>query len=112
MLAWISPWLISHWLGDSNVGSVSLYVWMAIATIFGCWSNVFAYFLNGIGDVNVQMRSSIIAACLFLPGTYLFAVILNYGTVGVVVSTALATSVFSVVGPIRTQQLITQRMGK
>lgn len=110
LLAWVSPWLISHWLGNSQVGPKSLYLWMALATILSCWSNVFAYFLNGVGDVNVQMRSSLVAASFFLPGTYFFAVILDYGTVGIVIATAIAASIFAVVGPIRTQRWITQRM--
>lgn len=99
IVALISPWIITLWLGHSQVGAPSMYTWFALVTILSCWSNIFAYFLNGIGDVKIQFYSAIFAAIINIPASYFFAVTMNLGITGVLMGTSCSIILFSLIGP-------------
>jgi O-antigen/teichoic acid export membrane protein len=106
LVAALSPWLINMWLGPSQVGSAGMYAWFALAVVLSCWSNIFAYYLNGIGDVNVQLYSAIAAALLNVPASYFLAVMMQMGTSGVLAGTVCSSAVFAVIGPWRVMRLL------
>jgi O-antigen/teichoic acid export membrane protein len=112
ILAFLSPWLISVWLGSEQVGTPGLYGWFALVVILSCWSNVFAYFLNGIGDVAIQFYSALTAALVNIPASYFFAVHMNMGVSGVLVGTVCSVAIFSVLGPWQVIKLIKHRSEK
>ena len=56
--------LVRWWLGELAVGRTALYLGFAVFVWLSCWSNIWAYFLNGIGEVRVQMYSALAAAGL------------------------------------------------
>lgn len=99
-LAFISPWIIERWMTRSQVGSMSLYLSFALLTTMSAWANVFAYFLNGIGDTKVQLRTSVLALIFHFPCCYLFAKVLGFGLVGINIGTLVSLSFFAVAGPI------------
>lgn len=99
VLAVISPRLIGWWLGSKQVGGSMLYFLFAVMVVLSCWSNIFSYFLNGIGKIHLQFYSAIIAAAINLPLSYLFAVSFGLGISGVVFGTIASSTIFSVLGP-------------
>jgi O-antigen/teichoic acid export membrane protein len=104
LMAMLAPWLVRHWLGQDQVGPAILYAAFALATLLGCWSNVFAYFLSAISDTRVQLRSALLATALNFPASWFFAVELKLGATGIVLGTCCALSLFSVLGPLRTRR--------
>jgi len=46
---------------------------MGVYVIIATWSNIYAYFVNGIGEIKIQMYSSIIAAVINIPLSVWFA---------------------------------------
>lgn len=110
LLAFLAPWIVNKWLTAEQVGTTLFYLLFALATILTCWSNTFANFLNGIGDINMQLYTAIIAAIINIPLSYLFAVIFNLGTPGVIVGTILSLSIFSIIGPFYVSKVINNRL--
>nr|WP_276597986.1 oligosaccharide flippase family protein [Roseateles koreensis] len=106
VMAWIAPWLVSKWLGSSQAASLGFYLLFAAVTAFSCWSNIFAYFLNGIGDTKLQMFSAIIAGLINIPATYLFTVKFELGISGLLLGTLVSLSLFSILGPLKALQLV------
>jgi O-antigen/teichoic acid export membrane protein len=109
VLAWACPWLISNWLGADQVGSPSIYALFALTTVLGCWSNTFAYFLNGIGNTSVQLWSAIAACVVNIPATYVFTVTLGFGLSGILLASFVSLSFFSVLGPVQVKRLLQVR---
>lgn len=99
VLAVCSPSIVHHWLGNAQVGSISLYAILAITTILGCWSNIYAYLLNGVGDTRVQMISAVFAGAINIPVTYFFTRTLDMGLTGIVLGTLVSLLPFSILGP-------------
>lgn len=106
LLAFASPWLVRWWLGDVAVGSTMLYAGFAVYVLLSCWSNIWAYFLNGIGEVRVQMYSALCAAAVNIPLSLWFARGLGLGEAGVIWGTVVSLCFFSVIGPLETARVV------
>jgi O-antigen/teichoic acid export membrane protein len=66
------------------------------------WNNIYAFFLNGLGIVKLQMVTAIIGAFLNIPLALYFIKGLNLGLSGVVYSMCISLVLFSILGPIIT----------
>lgn len=106
VLALGSPWLVRWWLGDVAVGSTALYAGFAVFVLLTCWSNIWAYFLNGIGEVQVQMYSALVAAAVNVPLSLWFARGVGLGEAGAVWGTVVSLCFFSVIGPLEAARVI------
>lgn len=109
LLALIAPNLVRHWLGGAQVGVLSFYFLLALSTILGCWSNIYAYFLNGVGDTRVQLFSAIFAGLINWPATYFFTLKLGMGLTGIVMGTLISLVPFSFLGPHAARKLLQGR---
>ncbi|MFM2343380.1 MAG: hypothetical protein RLZZ592_3033 [Pseudomonadota bacterium] len=106
VLAWLSPHIIRLWLGSEQVGTLGFYMLFAVTTILGCWSNIFAYFLNGIGNMRLQFYSAIAAGLVNIPATYFFTVTINLGLIGIMLGTMVSLCFFSLLGPLQVYRLL------
>lgn len=106
LLALASPWLVRVWLGEVAVGGTVLYAGFAVFVLLSCWSNIWAYFLNGIGETRVQMYSALCAAAVNVPLSVWFATGLGLGEAGVIWGTVVSLCFFSVIGPLETARVI------
>lgn len=111
-VAVLSPWIIEHWLTTQQVGSFGLYISFAILTTISAWSNVFAYFLNGVGDTKLQLRTSIFALAIHLPSCYLFSEVLGLGLTGINLGTIASLSLFAISGPVYVSRLLREGLFK
>jgi len=105
ILAIVCPFIIERWMTQDQVGDWQLYFSFALLTAITTWSNIFAYFLNGIGDTAVQLRTSLVALIVHLPACYLFASLLHLGLVGINIATTISIGIFTVVGPVYVRRL-------
>lgn len=106
VLAIYSPGIVRLWLGDAQVGSSSLYALLAATTILSCWSNIYAYLLNGVGETRMQLISAVISGVINIPSTYLFTVTLGFGLTGIVLGTLVSLLPFSILGPYSVRKLL------
>lgn len=101
--------IIYIWIGPQVEVSNMLVMLMGIYAIVAVWSNIYAYFVNGIGKINLQMYSSIIAAIINIPLSVLFSKYLNMGNAGVILGSIASLSIFAVLGPIQTYYILRDR---
>lgn len=111
ILALVSNKILKIWIGDSIIFPKYLIAFMALYTLIAVWNNIYSYFLNGIGDLNLQMYTAIIAGIINLPLSVLFCRYLNLGNSGVILGTIISLSIFAIIGPLRTFSIL-KRMEK
>jgi O-antigen/teichoic acid export membrane protein len=108
LLIALSPALITLWMGAGATSGNSLYQAFAAYTVLSCWSNIFAYFVNGIGRVNLQLVSAIIAAGINIPLSIMFVRSYDLGITGIVLATVISLGLFSVLGPLQTRRILAE----
>lgn len=94
--------LIALWIGKTLEIETLLIILMAVYTIISIWNNIYAFFVNGIGRVKLQMYSAIVAGVINIPLSIFFAKTVGLGTSGVILGTIISLSLFAVLGPIQT----------
>lgn len=68
ILVWKIEWVIKIWIKDTNVLIPQyLTIFMGVYVIIYCWNNIWATFLNGIGNINIQLYASIVSVLIMLP---------------------------------------------
>ena len=107
----INP-ILKIWIGDEIVASKSWILIIEIYIVINIWSNVFAYFLNGVNAINGQLFTVGLGAIINIPLSLYLSKTLNLGTIGVVLSTILCLIPFAVLGPINTYLLISKAANK
>lgn len=100
VLVILGPTLIKIWIGDDIHISYLMYIFFGIFICVSVWSNVFAYFVNAIGRLNVQLSTAIIAALLNVPLSIIFVKVYGMGSEGILLATIISLSIYAVVGPI------------
>ena len=58
------------WIGNAVNIPYRLSLFMGLYVIISSWNNIYAFFINGVGKVRIQMYSSILSCIFFLPLTY------------------------------------------
>lgn len=98
--------IIAIWLQRELDISNSLLIFCGLYTIVSIWNVIYAYFLNGIGAVNLQMYLGIFAAIINIPASILFVKYFQMGSAGVILATSVSLSFFAIAGPIQTMCIL------
>lgn len=93
--------IINIWIGPSIRVSQLLLLCMGVYMTISAWSNTYAYCINGIGKVNIQMATATIAGLINIPLSIYFAKECSLGVTGVVIGTICSLMIFAVIGPIQ-----------
>jgi O-antigen/teichoic acid export membrane protein len=109
LFAVTGPAIVDLWVGKEVSASSSLYYMFALFIVFSVWSNVFAYFVNAINKLNLQLCTAIIAAIINIPLSVYFVRSLNMGLEGVLLATVISLSIFSFLGPIQVYRLLNEQ---
>ncbi|OFX61433.1 MAG: hypothetical protein A2066_00595 [Bacteroidetes bacterium GWB2_41_8] len=84
-----------------------IMVWIfALYTLISIWNNIYAFFLNGVSKIRIQIFTSIAAAILHIPIAFLLVKHYKMGSEGVVLSMAISLSFFAIAGPIQSYKLL------
>jgi O-antigen/teichoic acid export membrane protein len=101
--------IIGWWIGSE----VEIPSWLVIsmgAFIFvSTWNNIFAYLLNGIGDIKLQLFTAVVAMLINIPLSILLVKYFDFGLHGVVWATCLSLSIFAIVGPLQVMLILTAK---
>ena len=79
---------------------------MGLYAIIFTWNNIFAYFVNGVGKIKLQMYCGIIGMIINIPISIYFAKNLNMGSTGVILGTCTSLIIGSFLIPIQTLKII------
>lgn len=94
--------IIDFWFGNNIEVRSSLVLLMALFVFIMMYNNIFAYFLNGISKINIQMMCGITGALINFPLAIYLAVTLQMGISGVVLSTIISLLPSSVLTTVQT----------
>lgn len=106
LLALAGPLIIKIWIGEAVKPDSSLYLLFALFIIISVWNNVFAYFVNAVNELNVQLNTAIIAALINIPLSVFLVKYLELGLQGIILATVLSLSIYALFGPIQVYRLL------
>lgn len=110
VLAVIFSKTIYHlWLGNKVDVPWGLSIGMGLYVIMSSWNNIYAFFINGVGKIKLQMYYGVLAMLMNIPVSIFFAKSLNMGSTGVILGTCVSLSLGSVLGPIQSLKIINGR---
>lgn len=102
-----SNFIYKIWVGREVQVPFILSIFTGLFVVIANWNNIFAYFLNGIGKVKIQLYYSVFVAVINIPLSVFLAKNLGMGITGVIVATDICLIIASVWAPIQYKKLIT-----
>jgi O-antigen/teichoic acid export membrane protein len=98
--------IIAIWIGRDFEVSTELVASMAVFIIVSTWNNIFAYFVNGIGAITVQLYTALAAMALNIPLALFLVKILGFGVSGIVLATTISLTFAAVVLPLQVRTIV------
>jgi O-antigen/teichoic acid export membrane protein len=96
------------WVGTEIQIPSILSVLMAVFIVISMWNNIYAYFLNGVGKIQLQLYSAIAVGFLNIPLSILFAKHLNIGVAGVILATIICLTPSAIWSPLQYYKIVNQ----
>jgi O-antigen/teichoic acid export membrane protein len=90
ILAFLIRWIVVIWVGTGVQIVSSLIVTLCLFSIVSVWNGMYAMITNGIGEIKVQMYTSIIAMLINVPLALLLLKVFDLGVSAVVLSNVLS----------------------
>ncbi|MBW3697569.1 polysaccharide biosynthesis protein [Vibrio sp. T187] len=99
ILALFMPLIIYFWIGATLVVSGKIIFLLLIFTLLQVWNNIFAMILNGLSETSLQIKTSIIAALVNIPISYILVQYVGMGVDGIILGSVISVGLFSLFGP-------------
>lgn len=94
------------WLGIDMEFPEYLAESMAFYVVVSSWNNIFAYFLNGINKIEIQIYCGIAGALLNIPLAIYFVKFLGLGSTGIILAVTSCLLLSSIIVPIQVSYLL------
>jgi O-antigen/teichoic acid export membrane protein len=88
----LSSRIYNFWLGDTVLVPIRLSIFMGIFVLISTYTNIYVYFINGVGKLNIQFYTSIFAALVNIPLCLFMTKNLGFGVDGIIIATCLSIS--------------------
>ena len=98
--------VIALWVGKEVVVSTPLVVAMGAFALISVWNNVFGAILGGINKIRLGSMYTVLTAVINIPISYFFAVILQYGSTGIIMGTIASIFISALISPIQVYYFI------
>jgi O-antigen/teichoic acid export membrane protein len=95
LLSWLSPWLITRWIGTAATPQIDLMIAMFFLSVFTAFGQCIGCLLNGLGKVADQAIYGVLAALTNLALSILLGKL--FGLAGVTWATTIAIVIFSII---------------
>jgi hypothetical protein len=95
----LSDRIIALWTNGAIHASKSLNLAVVAYTAVVAWNNIHAYYLNGVSELKLQIRTSIAAICVLPVMIYIMRSNWDIGAATIVVSITIALSIFAALAP-------------
>ena len=106
IMSFLGQYVISIWTAGKVIVSLPMIWIFALYSLISIWNNIYAFFLNGISEVKIQIYTSIAAALLNIPFSFFFVKYFHMGSEGIVLSMAISLSFFAIAGPIQSYKIL------
>lgn len=98
--------IVALWIGHEIEVSEPLVISMGLFVIVSTWNNIFAMFVNGIGEIKLQLYTSVLAMIVNIPLAILFINGFGFGLSGVVLATVISLLLAAVALPFQVNKII------
>jgi O-antigen/teichoic acid export membrane protein len=105
MLALSGP-IYKIWIGSTIQIGFGLSLACALYVVLFTWNSIFAYFINGVGRIRLQLYSSVIAAALYVPFSLVLGKSFDLGSSGVVLASCISLGLGAIWAPIQYRKLV------
>lgn len=102
----ISKYFYLMWVGTKVYVPFLLSVFMGLFAIINTWTNIFVYFVNGVGKIKLQIYCVIIGMIINIPISIFLAENLKMGSAGVILGTCFSIILGSIFIPIQCLKII------
>lgn len=106
ILYYLYPYLLKFWIGTSVAIPNNLILMFAFYAIISTFCNNYAYIFNGMGEIDLPLKISIVQGVINIPLSIYFAKILNMGSSGVILGTNITLLLSLGLFPIKFKSLI------
>lgn len=100
----ISGPIYDLWIGDTVNIPFQLSLLMGVYVIITTWNNIYAFFVNGVGKIRIQMYSSIASCIVFFPLTLWLAP--KIGVTGILLAMNIVLIFSAILLPIQYKKII------
>jgi len=104
-LTLVFPYIIKIWIGNMDIPRI-IIIMFAFYVVLSTYCNIYAYFFNGIGEVDFQLKIAIIQGVLNIPLSIFLAKVLELGVTGVILATNLTLLLAALSYPFKFRKLI------
>lgn len=101
ILAVSSHFLVRNWISGDFVISNNLVISMSIFVLISIWNNIYAMFLNGVGEIKIQLYTAIVAMFINIPISIFLAKSTELGVAAIVVGTICSLFIGALILPIQ-----------
>jgi len=98
--------VIALWVGKGINAPFVLVISMAAFTIVSVWNNVFAFIVNGIGAIELQLKTAVVGMLVNIPLSIVLVKFWGMGVDGVVWATVISLLPFSLLAPFQVRSLL------
>jgi O-antigen/teichoic acid export membrane protein len=109
ILLMLANLIFKIWVGDKVHIPISISITLAIYSILYNWNNIFAYFLNGVSKIRLQLFSAIFIGIINIPLTYALVKFTKLGLSSIVISNIICILIGSIWSPIQCFKIINNK---
>src|SRR6185295_3647046 len=104
----VSGFAYSKWVGEADAKQINfkLSFFMMLYAILITFGSVFMMFLNGIGQIKLQMTINLIGMCAFFPLSYFFSKTMDLGIIGIIMATIICSAYGYLVAPFEVRRVL------
>ncbi|MFA6540450.1 MAG: MATE family efflux transporter [Bacteroidota bacterium] len=95
-----------YWIGKDIHVSLSISLSMGIYVLIIAWCNIYAYFINGTGKIQLQIISSVIIGIVNIPLAIFLAKYCGLGIAGVILAPSICILPGCILWPIQVKKII------
>lgn len=104
--SYLLPHIIELWVGEKFDIDLMQMIFMSLFVLIAFWNNLFISYLNGFGDIKLNLYTSIFAMLINIPLSYIFIKHTNLGSTGVIAATVVCLIPYSILAPFRLNFLL------
>ncbi len=101
-----SAYFYKIWVGDKIIISFPITIALGVYTIIFNWNNIFAYFLNGVSKIKLQLYSAFFVGIVNLPLTYILIKYGNFGPLAIIIANTICLLISAIWSPIQSYKIL------
>ncbi len=105
-MVFCADWFYQLWVGDKIKVPLKLSIAMAFFVFLLTFNMIYAYFINGVGKIKLQLITSLISMIINIPLSIYFGKYLGWGSTGVILATCVSLGYAVILRPIQYYKLI------